>query len=46
MTKVKAGKIIRVDNKERKFGANPEYLAIWVENNLMTNFVFCLLKEN
>ena len=41
MTKVKAGKIIRVDNKERKFGANPEYLAIWVENQ--SNDEFCLL---
>lgn len=41
MTKVKAGKIIKVDNKERKFGANPEYLAIWVENQ--SNDEFCLL---
>ena len=32
MTKAKAGKIIKVENKDRKFGANPEYLAIWVES--------------
>jgi len=41
MTKAKAGKIIRVENKERKFGANPEYLAIWVENQ--KGVEYCLL---
>ena len=32
MSKVKQGKIITVDNKDRKFGANKEYYAIWVED--------------
>ena len=33
MAKIKQGKIITVDNKGRKFGANEEYYAIWVEDN-------------
>mgnify|MGYP003675815078 FL=1 len=33
MAKAKQGKIITVSNKDRKFGANEEYYAIWVEDN-------------
>jgi len=33
MAKVKQGKIIEVDNKGRKFGANEEYYAIWIEDS-------------
>ncbi len=32
MAKVKQGKIITVDNKDRKFGANEKYYAIWIED--------------
>jgi hypothetical protein len=32
MAKVKQGKIIAVTNKEKKFGANNQYYAIWVED--------------
>jgi len=32
MAKVKQGKIIAVDNKDRKFGANEKYYAIWIED--------------
>ena len=32
MAKVKQGKIIEVNNKDRKFGANEEYYAIWIED--------------
>jgi len=41
MAKAKAGKILRVENKDKKFGANPEYLAIWVENEKGKEY--CLL---
>ena len=33
MAKAKQGKIITVANKNRKFGANEEYYAIWVDTN-------------
>jgi len=33
MAKVKQGKVITVTNKDRKFGANEEYYAIWIEDN-------------
>jgi len=33
MAKVKQGKVITVINKDRKFGANEEYYAIWIEDN-------------
>ena len=33
MAKVKQGKIITVTNKDRKFGANEEYYAIWIEDS-------------
>ena len=33
MAKAKQGKIIEVDNKDRKFGANEEYYAIWIEDS-------------
>ena len=32
MAKAKQGKIIPVDNKDRKFGANEKYYAIWIED--------------
>ena len=32
MAKVKQGKIIEVNNKDRKFGANEEDYAIWIED--------------
>ena len=32
MAKVKQGKILEVENKDRKFGANSKYFAIWTEN--------------
>ena len=32
MAKVKQGRIIAVDNKDRKFGANEKYYAIWIED--------------
>ena len=32
MAKVKQGKVITVTNKDRKFGANEEYYAIWIED--------------
>jgi len=32
MAKVKQGKILEVENKNRKFGANSKYFAIWTEN--------------
>tara|TARA_Y100000310_G_scaffold345017_1_gene461198 strand:- start:2705 stop:2923 length:219 start_codon:yes stop_codon:yes gene_type:complete len=32
MAKVKQGKVITVTNKDRKFGANDQYYAIWVED--------------
>ena len=32
MPKAKQGKIITVANTQRKFGANSEYYAIWIEN--------------
>jgi hypothetical protein len=32
MAKVKQGKVITVDNKDRKFGANEKYYAIWIED--------------
>lgn len=33
MAKVKQGKVITVTNKDRKFGANEEYYAIWIEDS-------------
>jgi hypothetical protein len=33
MATVKQGKIIEVNNKDRKFGANEKYYAIWIEDN-------------
>tara|TARA_B110001454_G_scaffold163956_1_gene153547 strand:+ start:224 stop:442 length:219 start_codon:yes stop_codon:yes gene_type:complete len=33
MAKAKQGKIIEVNNKGRKFGANEKYYAIWIEDN-------------
>ena len=33
MAKVKQGKIIEVQNQNRKFGANSKYFAIWTENS-------------
>jgi len=33
MAKVKQGKIIEVENTDRKFGANESYFAIWTENS-------------
>jgi|TARA_R110002051_G_scaffold297051_1_gene363284 hypothetical protein len=33
MAKIKQGKIITVNNKDRKFGANENYYAIWIEDN-------------
>ena len=33
MARVKQGKIITVDNKDRKFGANEKYYALWIEDN-------------
>jgi|TARA_R110000751_G_C13518968_1_gene452527 hypothetical protein len=33
MAKIKQGKIIEVINKDRKFGANEKYYAIWSEDN-------------
>jgi hypothetical protein len=33
MSKVKQGKVITVTNKDRKFGANEEYYAIWIKDN-------------
>jgi|TARA_R100000152_G_C6700049_1_gene129766 hypothetical protein len=33
MAKVKQGRIIEVENKSRKFGANSKYFAIWTENS-------------
>jgi len=32
MAKIKQGKIIAVNNKGKKFGANDQYYAIWVED--------------
>jgi len=32
MATVKQGKVITVTNKDRKFGANEEYYAIWIED--------------
>mgnify|MGYP003651532398 CR=1 FL=1 len=33
MAKAKQGKIIEIKNKDRKFGANEKYYAIWTENS-------------
>jgi hypothetical protein len=33
MARVKQGKIIEIKNKDRKFGANEKYYAIWIENS-------------
>ena len=33
MAKVKQGKVITVNNKDRKFGANEKYYAIWIEDS-------------
>ena len=33
MARVKQGKIIEVENTDRKFGANENYYAIWTENS-------------
>ena len=33
MAKVKQGKVIEVENTNRKFGANEKYYAIWTENS-------------
>ena len=42
MAKVKQGKIIEVNNKDRKFGANEEYYAIWIEDSKNEKNAFCL----
>ena len=43
MAKVKQGKIIAVDNKDRKFGANEKYYAIWIEDrkkqDMLQNYI-------
>jgi hypothetical protein len=41
MAKVKRGKVIQVENKNKKFGANSDYYAIWVENSKGSEY--CLL---
>lgn len=41
MAKAKRGKIIQVENKNKKFGANSEYYALWVENSQGAEY--CLL---
>ena len=41
MARVKRGKIIEVENKNKKFGANSEYYALWVENSKGSEY--CLL---
>ena len=33
MAKVKQGKVITDNNKDRKFGANEKYYAIWIEDS-------------
>ena len=41
MARVKQGKIIQVENANRKFGANENYYAIWTENTAKEEI--CLL---
>ena len=41
MARVKQGKIIQVENANRKFGANANYYAIWTENSAKEEI--CLL---
>lgn len=33
MTAIKNGRILRVSNKKKKFGANESYLSLWVEDS-------------
>jgi hypothetical protein len=45
MPRVKQGKIIEVENKNRRFGANSKYYAIWTENSSKEE-VCLLFTEN
>ena len=45
MAKVKQGKVITVDNKDRKFGANEKYYAIWIEDSKKWKYTSILLAE-
>jgi hypothetical protein len=46
MAKVKQGKVIAVDNKDRKFGANEKYYAIWIEDIKKQENASCLRGTN
>ena len=45
MARVKQGKVIKVENANRKFGANANYYAIWTENSSRKE-VCLLFTEN
>lgn len=44
--KIRAGRLQRVENKDRKFGAALEYFALWVEDSNGKNERCLLFTEN
>lgn len=46
MSRIKAGRLIRVNNKDRKFGSALEYIALWVEDSNGKNERCLLFTED
>lgn len=44
--KVRKGRLIKVENKNKKFGANDFYFAVWVEDGNGKNERCVLFSEN
>lgn len=46
MSRIKAGRLISVSNKDRKFGSALEYFALWVEDSNGKNERCLLFTED